>query len=140
LKKPPTTLDRYIKTVNELTKTMADHTGAEDDRGSLVSNLRALVRSVVVHPKGPREGFEVEVKGKLAALIGGELFPQTHCSGSRVVAGDDGGRAQNHPRPQRRCARSCPCVGQYGSLPAVVRRINARAKIINVHGYPVATN
>jgi len=31
----------------------------------------------------------------------------------------DGGRAQNHPRPQRRCTRSRPCIGQYGSLPAV---------------------
>jgi hypothetical protein len=29
---------------------------------------------------------------------------------------NDGDRAQNHPRPQRRCAGSCPCVGQYGSL------------------------
>jgi hypothetical protein len=68
LKKPPTTLDRYIKTVNELAKTMADHTGAEDDRGSLVSNLRALVHSVVVHPKGPREGFEVEGKREIGCL------------------------------------------------------------------------
>jgi hypothetical protein len=34
----------------------------------------------------------------------------------------DGDRAQNHPRPQRRCAGSCPCVGQYGSLPAVAPR------------------
>src|SRR6478672_11016218 len=34
----------------------------------------------------------------------------------------DGGRAQNYPRPQRRCARSCPCAGQYGSLPAIAPR------------------
>jgi hypothetical protein len=30
--------------------------------------------SVIVHPKGPWQGFEVEVKGKLAALVGGESF------------------------------------------------------------------
>src|SRR6476659_2534078 len=34
----------------------------------------------------------------------------------------DGGRAQNYPRPQRRCARSCPCAGQYGGLPAIAPR------------------
>lgn len=28
----------------------------------------------------PWQGFEVEVKGKLAALVGGELFPQAHYS------------------------------------------------------------
>jgi site-specific DNA recombinase len=77
----PATLDRYIKTVS--------HAGAEDDRGSLIDDFRTLVHSVIVHPNGPWQGFEVEVKGKLAALVGGELFPQAHHnSGSRVVAGD----------------------------------------------------
>jgi hypothetical protein len=31
----------------------------------------------------------------------------------------DGDRAQNHTRPQRRRPRPCPCLGRYGSLPAV---------------------
>jgi site-specific DNA recombinase len=57
---------------------MAGHAGAEDDRGSLVEDFRALVRSVIVHPNDPWQGFEVEVKGKLAALIGAQLFPQAH--------------------------------------------------------------
>lgn len=44
---------------------------------------------VIVHPKGPWEGFEIEVKERLAALVGGELFPQAHYnSGSRMVAGE----------------------------------------------------
>jgi len=34
----------------------------------------------------------------------------------------DGGSAQTHPRPQRRCAGTCPRIGQYGSLPAVSSR------------------
>jgi site-specific DNA recombinase len=85
----PATLDRYIETVNALAETMAGHASAEDDRGPLIDDFRALVHSVTVHPKGPWEGFEVEVKGKLAALVGGELFPQAHHnSGSRVVAGE----------------------------------------------------
>jgi hypothetical protein len=68
---------------------MAGHAGAENERGSLVDDFRALVHSVIIHPKGPRQGFEIEVKGKLAALVGRELLPQAHCnSGSRVVAGE----------------------------------------------------
>ena len=74
----PATLDRYIETVNGLAETMAGHASAADDRGSLIADFRALVHSVVVHPRGPWEGFEVEVKGKLAALVGGGLFPQAH--------------------------------------------------------------
>ncbi len=49
---------------------------------------RLLVHSVTVHPNGPREGFQVEVKGNLAALIGGDAFPQAVYSGGRVVAED----------------------------------------------------
>ena len=67
---------------------MADHASAEDDRGTLVSNFRALIHSVVIHPKGPRKGFEIEVKGKLAALIGGAVFPQARYSGGYMVAGE----------------------------------------------------
>jgi site-specific DNA recombinase len=85
----PATLERYIKTVNSLAETMAGHAGADDDRGSLIDEFRALVHSVIVHPRSPWQGFEIEVKGKLAALVGGELFPQAHYnSGSQVVAGE----------------------------------------------------
>jgi hypothetical protein len=55
-------------------------------RGPLVPDFRALVHSVTVHPKAAREGFQVEVKGKLAALIGGTAFPQAKYSGGRLVA------------------------------------------------------
>jgi site-specific DNA recombinase len=85
----PATLDHYIETVNSLAETMAGHASAEDDRGSLIDDFRALVHSVTVHPKGRWQGFEVEVKGKLAALVGRHLFPQAHHnSGSRMVAGE----------------------------------------------------
>ena len=85
----PATLDRYIETVNALADTMASHASAEDDRGPLITDFRSLVYSVIVHPKGPWEGFEVEVKGKLAALVRGGVFPGAHHhSGGHVVAGD----------------------------------------------------
>ena len=85
----PATLDRYIETVNALADTIAGHASAEDDRGPLVADFRALVHSVIVHPNGPWQGFEVEVKGKLAALVGGGFFPEArYNSGSHVVAGE----------------------------------------------------
>ena len=85
----PATLDRYVATVDALAEAMAEHAGAEDDRGTLVDDFCALVHSVTVHPKGPREDFEIEVKGKLAALLGGTVFPEgRYNSGSRVVAGE----------------------------------------------------
>jgi site-specific DNA recombinase len=85
----PATLDRYTETVNTLAETMAGHAGAEDDRGPLIADFRALVHSVVVYPMGPGQRFEVEVKGKLAALVGGGAFPEArYSSGSRVVAGE----------------------------------------------------
>ena len=68
----PATLDRYAETVDALAASLGDHDEAEDDRGPLVRSFRALVHSVTIHPNGPREGFQIEVKGKLAALIGGD--------------------------------------------------------------------
>jgi site-specific DNA recombinase len=66
---------------------MAGHAGAKDDRGPLVADFRAPVHRVIVHPKGPLQGFEVEVKGKLAALVGGGVFPEArYNSGSYLVA------------------------------------------------------
>lgn len=48
----------------------------------------ALVHSVTIHPKGPRHGFEVEVKGKRAALAGGQLSPQAHYIRHTIIVGD----------------------------------------------------
>jgi len=80
------TLDRYIATVDRLATVLSNHAEAEDDRGRLATDFRALVHSVTIHPKAPREGFQVEVKGKLVALMGGKAFPQAKYSGGRVVA------------------------------------------------------
>ena len=85
----PATLDRYIETVDRLAAVLANHAQAADDRGLLVPEFRALVHSVTIHPKAAREGFQVEVKGKLAALIGGTAFPQAKYSGGRVVAEEE---------------------------------------------------
>ncbi len=64
-----------------------NHAKAEDDRGPLVKSFRDLVHSVTIHPNGRREGFQVEVKGKLAALIGGDTFPRPPIVGIRGSGG-----------------------------------------------------
>jgi len=51
--------------------------------GALVPDFRALLHSVTVHSKVPRESFQVEVNGKLAALVGGQRSP-------RNIVGDAG--------------------------------------------------
>ncbi len=82
----PAAIERYVKTVDELASVLAHHAEANDDRAALVKSFRALVHSVTVHSKGARQGIEVEVKGKLAALIGGNTFPQARYAGERAVA------------------------------------------------------
>jgi hypothetical protein len=58
-------------------------------RGIIVQTTgTGSAHSVTIHPNGPREGFEIEVKGKLAALIGGSAFPQAVYSGGYMVAGE----------------------------------------------------
>jgi hypothetical protein len=44
-----------METVDVLAAALADHAGAEDDRGSLVARLRALVHSVTVSPQRSQE-------------------------------------------------------------------------------------
>ncbi|RUX25833.1 recombinase family protein [Mesorhizobium sp. M7A.F.Ca.US.011.01.1.1] len=83
----PATVRRYIETVDDLSKALADHATAPDDRGPLTQNFRELVHSVTVHPKPARKGFEIEVKGKLAALIGGAAFPTSRHIGKPAQLG-----------------------------------------------------
>jgi len=75
----PTTTDSYIATVDRLAGVLSEHATAADDRGTLVATFRSLIHNVTVHPKAPTEGFHVDVKSKLAALIGGKAFPQAKC-------------------------------------------------------------
>ncbi|MCH4561027.1 hypothetical protein [Mesorhizobium jarvisii] len=92
----PATLRRYIETVDDLSKVLADHATAPEDRGPLTQNFRALVHSVTVHPKPARKGFEIEVKGKLAALIGGAAFPTSRRIGKPVPFGRRYNAAAEH--------------------------------------------
>ena len=72
----PTAMNRYQITIDSLAATIADHSRAEDDRGDLARDFRALVHSVVVTRASGTSDVHVEVKGRLAALIGGTPFPE----------------------------------------------------------------
>lgn len=80
----PGTIDRYLKTVAALVEILG-RAPADANYQTVVSEFRALVDSVVVLPRPAGQGIEVEVNGKLAALIGGTAFPQ-----ARIVGGIDG--------------------------------------------------
>ena len=80
----PGAINDYLKQVDELAATLADH--AHQGMDKLTQMFRSLVHSVTVYPNGPREGFEVEVKGRLAELVGGDSFPTGRFSGVNVVA------------------------------------------------------
>ncbi|WP_245315738.1 recombinase family protein [Bradyrhizobium neotropicale] len=62
---------------------------------------RRLVHCVIVHPKGPWEGFEVEVKGKPAALVGGGLFPEGHHNGGSWLPSGFNPCGAKHPIKRR---------------------------------------
>ena len=71
----PATVQRYLQTVESLAATLSRHAASPDTKGKVVSDLRELVHSITVHHKGAHQGVEVEVTGRLAALIGGSVFP-----------------------------------------------------------------
>lgn len=65
----PATLHRDDRTLGALAAGIADQTHAEDDRGAGMRVFRAPRSQRDGSPERSREGFQVEVMGKLAALI-----------------------------------------------------------------------
>ena len=80
----PTALARYRQQVEDLQKALSSETLGEDREP--VRALRELVAAIVVLPTPPGAPIEVEVRGRLAALIGHEVFPAARMWGGKVVA------------------------------------------------------
>jgi hypothetical protein len=51
-----------------------------------IISLRELVAAIIVQPTPPGALIQVEVRGRLAALIGHEVFPAARMWGRKVVA------------------------------------------------------
>jgi site-specific DNA recombinase len=87
-----------LRQVENLAALLAEHahgSGESDAGRRLVEAFRSLVQSVTVYPFPARQGFEVEVKGRLAELVGPEAFPS-----GRAIVGDRWCRKRDsNPRP-----------------------------------------
>ena len=94
----PGLITGYLRQVEDLAGQLAEHAQAQPESDAsrrLLQSFRALVQSVTVYPFPARQGFEVEVKGRLAELIGPEAFPS-----GRAIVGDRWCRKRDsNPRP-----------------------------------------
>jgi len=83
----PATVTRYLDSVRRLhellVKGNAEVPGAADEA---IAVLRGLIREVIVHPADD-DGFEVEIKGELAAFTDSGVFPNRSRGASKAVAG-----------------------------------------------------
>lgn len=69
----PATVQRYREQVENLARVLNNHM-VEGDKEPAEA-FRALVASVIVNRKADNGGFDIEIKGKLAALLGADVFP-----------------------------------------------------------------
>lgn len=101
----PATVLRYREQVENLARALNDHIVEGDPEPA--NALRSLVSAIVVYPKKDDGTLEVEIKGKLAALIGADAFPNGRVAlaanrhprlGGMVVA-EEGAAAYARRRP-----------------------------------------
>ncbi|ACL57187.1 hypothetical protein Mnod_2205 [Methylobacterium nodulans ORS 2060] len=60
----------YLNQVRDLAGTLSDYARGEDEASRrLIASFRGLIKSVTVLPGQPRRGIEVEVEGRLSALV-----------------------------------------------------------------------
>jgi site-specific DNA recombinase len=93
----PTALARYRQQVEDFQKALSSES-LGDDREP-VRALRELVAAIVVLPTPPGAPIEVEVRGRLAALIGHQVFPAARMWGGKVVAEDRYSYSHQRSRP-----------------------------------------
>jgi site-specific DNA recombinase len=79
----PTAIERYRGQIEQLEDVLARGAASGDDE--LIRPFRALVAAVIVRPIEPR-GFELEIRGRLAALTGSNAFPNGALGATKMVA------------------------------------------------------
>jgi site-specific DNA recombinase len=81
----PTAITSYLESVSQLETVIRANSLAGSERSRTA--LRELVDAVIVcPPEEGRTGAKIEVRGYLARLVGGDLFPQRSYQGGKVVA------------------------------------------------------
>lgn len=91
LEKPPetvalhsTAIVRYRCQVEDLQAALSS--GAPGDHQEPIRALRELVAAILVMPTSPGESLKLEVRGRLAAVIGHDVFPAARMWGGKMVA------------------------------------------------------
>lgn len=89
----PAAANRYLKLIADLGQSFAAGraTGASGLPGGITSSeaLRELLDRVIIHPTAPRAPIDVEIRGRLAALMQAPaLAPNRRVMGGAVVAAD----------------------------------------------------
>jgi site-specific DNA recombinase len=82
----PTALTRYLAAINDLAETLA--TRSIDSAAESPKALRDLIECIIVHPPAENDSQPpIEIRGRLAALAGADLFPDSRLGG---LAGSGG--------------------------------------------------
>ena len=82
----PTLIAEYPRHVEVLHETLSIYGREEGEAGEkLVRSFRSLIERVTIHPGLPRQGFDVEVRGRLSELIGEPTFPSGRYIGGLLV-------------------------------------------------------
>jgi site-specific DNA recombinase len=68
-----TAIERYRAHVDELRAALAKGTKHNLE---VITPIRALVSSIIIHAHGPAAPYDIEIKGRLAALTRSQAFPQ----------------------------------------------------------------
>jgi DNA invertase Pin-like site-specific DNA recombinase len=76
--------DRYLAQISTLADTLRKF--GNDGETEVVESFRSLVHTVTVSPHGPRQGFDIEVTGRLALLLDRQPSTGIADSGLRSVA------------------------------------------------------
>jgi site-specific DNA recombinase len=80
----PAAQERYLAVVENLAGAIKEMSQWVE----MVEAVRELIESVVVERTKPGEPLRLKVNGRLAALIGRPMFPESSLSGAKVVAGE----------------------------------------------------
>lgn len=80
----PAALARYREQVENLNRALSANVLGDDQEP--VRALRELVSAIIVHQTAPGEPISVDVRGRLAAVVGHDVFPQARIWGGKMVA------------------------------------------------------
>jgi hypothetical protein len=80
----PAAVDRYLSKVNDLSAAL--RSGSTLANSELTAPVRDLIEVAIVQPTPAGVAPDAEVRGRIAALLGLDVYPQGRMSGGKMVA------------------------------------------------------